>query len=154
MSVRSVTGITEMIMADGAGTAVVITNSNVTAIPKPENVINSWTGLFADNGGSVTISDSTFSDTQGFRHLVYTEGGSTITVQRVDFLKPISDLQDGTRPAAVMHSGGTGSTLTLRDSLVQEADGVRVSTQRVLASSFLPFSPLIIDRGFLVDYIS
>lgn len=154
MSVRSVTGITEMIMADGQGTAVVITNSNVAAIPKPENVINSWTGLFADNGGSVTISDSTFSDTQGFRHLVYTEGGSTINVVRVDFLKAISDLQDGTRPAAVMHTGGTGSTLNLRDSLVQEADDVRVSTQRVLASSVLRFSLLIIDRDFLVDCIS
>ena len=130
MSVTSITGITEIVAVTGPSTEVVISNSNVASIPAPESVDLSWTGYFANNGATMTVRDSTFENTEGFRHLVYSEGASTTTVERVDFLKVNSGLQSSDRPASVMQVS-SDSTLNLKDSLVQEVDGVTVSAQRV-----------------------
>lgn len=149
MSVSSITGITEIVAVNGPNTGVIISNSNVAAIPAPESVDLSWTGYFANNGATMTVRDSTFENTQGFRNLVYSEGASTTTVERVDFLKVNSGLQTEERPASVMQAS-SDSTLNLKDSLVQEVDGVTVSAPRLWASSLFRFSYLINDRDFSV----
>lgn len=89
MTVNDMTDISEIVSVDGAGTDAVVSNSEVTSIPAPESGADAWTGFQANNGGTVTVRDSTISNVNGYRSLVNSIAGSTITVERVDIVDAV-----------------------------------------------------------------
>ena len=89
MSVSGVSDLNEIVSIDGAGTSATVTNANVANIAQPATAADAWRAFVANNGATMSISDSTISDVVGSRVLFNSLANSEITVDRVDVVNAV-----------------------------------------------------------------
>lgn len=107
LDVHDINALNYIVLVDDPGSTVNIENANIRDI-NIRNAGEGWVGFEANDGGTVTISDSTVTDVVGSRAIFSSSGNAEITIERVDVVNSRgADVSSGGlpfHPAALIHA--------------------------------------------------